>query len=85
MVSTFLVYGYTRVMPRPPKKDDERLSADNHVRMSAVQQAFIERAAARAGEKPSPFLRTAGLSRASEVLGEPIPGEAPTSEAASET
>ncbi|WP_295122542.1 hypothetical protein [uncultured Leifsonia sp.] len=72
-------------MPRPPKKDDERLSADNHVRMSALQQAFIERAAARAGEKPSPFLRTAGLSRASEVLGEPIPGEAPTGEAAAET
>ncbi|MDN4599271.1 hypothetical protein ACF1AJ_19315 [Leifsonia sp. NPDC014704] len=72
-------------MPRPPKKDDERLSADNHVRMSAVQQAFIERAAQRAEEKPSPFLRTAGLLRASKVLGEPIPGEAPTSEADSET
>jgi uncharacterized protein (DUF1778 family) len=72
-------------MPRPPKKDDERLSADNHVRMSVVQQAFIERAAARAGQKPSPFLRSAGLSRASEVLGEPIPGEDGTSEAASES
>lgn len=70
----FLVYGYTRVMPRPPKSDDERLSADNHVRMSAVQQAFIDRAAAVAGEKPSPFLRAAGLSRASEILGEPVPG-----------
>ncbi|MFJ3427456.1 hypothetical protein [Leifsonia aquatica] len=60
-------------MARPPKPAEERLAASNHVRMTQLQQAFIERAAARVDEKPSAFLRASALERASRLLEEPPP------------
>jgi hypothetical protein len=69
LLTQVLYFGYTFVMPRPPKKPEDRKDYHLRVPLTQAQRALVDAAAQAEGQEKAAWARTILLAAAKKQLG----------------